>query len=82
MTRAAIPAFAGTGLTGSGSNSYGYTAENLLKTGPGGGATLDYDPLGRLYQTAKAGVVTRFGYDGIDLIAEQDAAGAVLRRLA
>jgi hypothetical protein len=51
-----------------------------------GGATLDYDPLGRLHQTASsanaatAGVTTRCGYDGVDLIAEYDGAGAVLRR--
>jgi hypothetical protein len=39
-----------------------------------------------LYQTASAanaataGTPTRFGYDGVDLIAEYDGAGAVLRR--
>src|SRR3546814_6437840 len=37
-------------LTNDGTNAFTYTAENLLKTGPGG-ATLAYDPLGRLYQT-------------------------------
>src|SRR3546814_9976591 len=36
-------------LTNDGTNAFTYTAENLLKTGPGG-ATLAYDPLGRLYQ--------------------------------
>lgn len=34
-------------LTGIGSNSYAYSSENMLKTGPGG-VSLDYDPLGRL----------------------------------
>ncbi len=32
---------------GIGSNRYGYSSENMLKTGPGG-VSLDYDPLGRL----------------------------------
>jgi RHS repeat-associated protein len=57
---------------------HSYSAENLLKTGPGG-ATLDYDPAMRLYQTNKT-AITRFGYDGSRLIAEYDGANAVLRR--
>src|SRR3546814_9598759 len=60
-------------------NAFTYTAENLLKTGPGG-ATLAYDPLGRLYQTVGGGTTTRFQYDGIDLIAEYNASNAVQRR--
>lgn len=66
-------------LTNDGTNAFTYTAENLLKTGPGS-ATLAYDPLGRLYQTVGGGVTTRFQYDGIDLIAEYDASNAVQRR--
>lgn len=58
-------------LTGDGVNSYTYTAENLLKSSSNG-ATLAYDPLGRLFETAKSGVAARFMYDGADLIAEYD----------
>ncbi|WP_227340109.1 RHS repeat-associated core domain-containing protein [Sphingopyxis sp. P8] len=66
-------------LVNDGTNGFTYTAENLLKTGPAG-ATLGYDPLGRLYQTVGGGVTTRFQYDGIDLIAEYNASNAVQRR--
>lgn len=66
-------------LTGDGTNSYAYTSENLLKTGPSG-ATLIYDPLGRLYQTVGGGVTTRLQYDGAALIAEYNASNAVQRR--
>ena len=48
-------------------------------SGPNG-ATLAYDPLGRLAQTVGAGVTTRFAYDGADLIAEYNASGTMLRR--
>ena len=65
-------------LTSDGANSFTYTAENLLKSGPG--TTLSYDPLGRLYETAKAGVTTRLQYDGANLLAEYDGSNAVLRR--
>src|SRR3546814_12686696 len=56
-------------LTNDGTNAFTYTAENLLKTSPGG-ATLAYDPLGRLYQQVGGGTTTRFQYDGIDLFDE------------
>ncbi|WP_310249210.1 RHS repeat-associated core domain-containing protein [Sphingopyxis sp. BE259] len=66
-------------LTSDGTNSFTYTAENLLKTGPGG-ATLAYDPLGRLYETVKSPTTTRFEYDGVDLIGEYNGGNAVQRR--
>lgn len=66
-------------LTSDGTNSFTYTAENLLKTAPGG-ATLAYDPLGRLYETAKSSVTTRFLYDGIDLVGEYNGSNVVQRR--
>ncbi|WP_413415557.1 RHS repeat domain-containing protein [Sphingomonas sp. Sphisp140] len=65
-------------LTSSGTNSYAYSAENLLKSGPG--VTLYYDGLGRLheYDTATS---TRFVYDGGNVAAEVDNPGGnVLRR--
>lgn len=66
-------------LTSSGGNAYSYSSENLLRTGPNS-ATLDYDPALRLYQTTGAGVTTRFGYDGTDLIAEYNGSNTLLRR--
>jgi RHS repeat-associated protein len=41
---------------------------------------LSYDPALRLYQTIGNGVTTRFGYDGMDLIAEYDGGNALQRR--
>lgn len=66
-------------LTSSGSNAYGYSSENLLKTGPSG-VTLDYDPALRLYQTVGGGVTTRFSYDGVSLIAEYNGSNVLQRR--
>ena len=69
-------------LTGSGSQSYTYTAENRMKSASGatGGATLYYDALGRLieYDTS---VSTRFAFDGDELASEvANPSGAILRR--
>lgn len=66
-------------LTSDGTNSFTYTAENLLTTGPSS-ATLGYDPLGRLYETVGGGATARFLYDGIDMIAEYNGSNAVTRR--
>jgi len=38
------------------------------------------DPAGRLYSTTSGGTVTRFQYDGDQLVAEYNSAGALLRR--
>ncbi|MDP5278048.1 RHS repeat-associated core domain-containing protein [Sphingomonas sp. DG1-23] len=43
-------------------------------------ASLTYDPLGRLFETSDGSVVTRFLYDGDELLAEKDGSGAWLRR--
>lgn len=64
-------------LTSSGSSSFAYSSENFLKTGPS--ATLDYDPVGRLYQTVGS-ITTRFQYDGADLIAEYNGSNGLQRR--
>jgi len=66
-------------LVSNGSDSYSYSAENRLLTGPGG-AQFTYDPSGRLYQSSKAGATTRLLYDGTDLIAEYNGANALVRR--
>jgi hypothetical protein len=66
-------------LTSSGTSTYGYTSENLLKTGPNS-VSLGYDAALRLYETLGGGVTTRFLYDGTDLIAEYDGANVLKRR--
>jgi RHS repeat-associated protein len=66
-------------LTSVGTDAYTYSAENRMLTGPGG-ATLQYDPLGRLYQISKGGSTTRFQYDGTDLVTEYSGANALQRR--
>ena len=69
-------------LNASGSDSYIYTAENLMSARTGR-ASFVYDPLGRLYQsdaTASGGAITRFAYDGVDMIAEYNSASALTRR--
>lgn len=44
-------------------------------------ASLRYDPLGRLYETSGGSAgITRFLYDGDELVAEFDAGGSLLRR--
>ena len=64
----------------SGANNYTYNADNLMITGPSGVA-LSYDPMGRLSQTAGGpSGTTRFGYDGVNLIAEFNASNTLLRR--
>jgi RHS repeat-associated protein len=60
--------------------TYTYSSENLLTGSTGGtAASLAYDPLLRLYQVTGASTV-RFAYDGLDIIAEYDAAGALQSR--
>jgi RHS repeat-associated protein len=65
-------------LTSSGTSTYAYNADNLMVSAPGG-VTLQYDPLGRLLKTVSGGTVTRYAYDGINLIAEYQAT-TLLRR--
>lgn len=66
-------------LSGTGSNSYMYSSENLLLTGPSS-ASLTYDPLTRLYQESNATSAMRFQYDGQAMIGEYDAYGTLQRR--
>lgn len=61
----------------SGSSAFGYNKLNQLISAPG--VTLGYDVLGRLLEY-NAGVTTRFGYAGTNLISEIDTSFAVLRR--
>jgi RHS repeat-associated protein len=68
-------------LTSDGTNTFGYSSENLLTSATVGGVatTLVYDPLLRLYQTA-SGTTARFAYDGLNRIAEYNGADALQRR--
>ncbi|RHW18546.1 RHS repeat-associated core domain-containing protein [Sphingomonas gilva] len=64
-------------ISGMGAASYGYSSENMLTSGPG--TTLTYDPLLRLYQMLGTAAV-RFQYDGLAMIGEYDASGALTKR--
>jgi RHS repeat-associated protein len=69
-------------LTGDGVWSYGYDADNRLRTATASNvtATLAWDAVGRLRQTTTSGTATRLLYAGNQLVAEYDGAGALLRR--
>lgn len=71
-------------LTGLGSDSYGYSSENLITSATVASAatTLSYDPALRLYQvyTPANSKTLRFQYDGADLIAEYNASNAMTAR--
>ncbi|RZJ19724.1 MAG: hypothetical protein EON91_00415 [Brevundimonas sp.] len=67
-------------LTSDGAGTYVYDVENRLISGPGG-ASLTWDPLGRLFRSSSTTVpATTYLYDGDKLTAEYDAAGVMLRR--
>jgi RHS repeat-associated protein len=65
---------------------YEYDSSNMLTTSLTSlaprvvDATLAYDPTGRLLSTSKAGVTTKFLYDGTRLIAEYNGSNTLLRR--
>lgn len=68
-------------LTSDGTTSYGYDAENhMTSTTRAGGATLLYDPLGRLWQVATTSSKTQFLYDGTDVAVEYDGNNGAVRR--
>ena len=59
---------------------YTYSSENLLTGSTGGtAASLAYDPAMRLYQLTGA-ATTRFGYDGLAMIAEYNGSNALTKR--
>ncbi|MDH4744197.1 RHS repeat-associated core domain-containing protein [Sphingomonas sp. CBMAI 2297] len=67
-------------LTSDGGIAFTYDAENRLVVSSTG-ASLTYDPLGRLYQTYSPSTgVTRFYHDGDQLTMELSGSGAILRR--
>ncbi|MDP9421335.1 MAG: RHS repeat-associated core domain-containing protein [Pseudomonadota bacterium] len=80
LTGAITPTYDNRGnLTSAGSTTYTYNSENML-TYASNGTMLAYDPALRLKEITVGATVTRFGYDGLDLIAEYDGSNAVLRR--
>ena len=65
--------------------TYGYDALDRLTNVdlPGGGsASYRYDALGRRFEKTVDGTVTRYLYDGADILLEQDATEAVTARYA
>lgn len=68
-------------LTNDSNRHFTYDIDNHLTglSGPAS-ATYVYDPIGRLVQTTVNSTVTRFLYDGVNLVAEYDGLGAIQRR--
>jgi RHS repeat-associated protein len=68
-------------LTNDSSRQFTYDIDNHLTSlsGPAS-ASYVYDPIGRLAQATVNGVVTRFLYDGSNLVAEYDGSGNIQRR--
>jgi RHS repeat-associated protein len=67
-------------LTSDGTTSYTYDVENRLVSASNG-ASLLYDPLGRLSETSGgAAGTTRFLHDGDRIIAEYNGSGTLIRR--
>jgi RHS repeat-associated protein len=69
-------------LNGDGVWTYGYDADNRLRTASKSGlaASLNYDALGRLRQTVFGATTSNLLYSGSELVAEYDAAGNLQRR--
>jgi len=69
-------------LTGEGTWTFAYDAENRLRTAnrAGTAASYLYDPLGRRQAKVVNGVTTSFLSDGAEEVAEYTGAGALLRR--
>ncbi|MBG6119003.1 MULTISPECIES: RHS repeat domain-containing protein [unclassified Sphingobium] len=68
-------------LTGDGSTTFVYDAENRLISAAGAkNATLSYDPIGRLSSVVSGSTTTRFLYDGDQLALEYNGAGLIQKR--
>ncbi|PVM90326.1 RHS repeat domain-containing protein [Caulobacter endophyticus] len=67
-------------LQSDGATTFGHNPENLL-VNTNSGAALSYDPAGRLYHAASPALgATQFLYDGLNLSAEYNTSGGMLRR--
>lgn len=68
-------------MTGDGSKTYAYDYSNRLTSVNSTDALLSYDPAGRLLGLGGTLVAdTAFVYDGVDVIAEYNTGGSVVRR--
>lgn len=65
-------------LTNDGTVGFGYDVLNRLTSG--NGASLAYNPQDHLWQVTKAGVTSRFLYDGANVIGEYDGSNNLQRR--
>ena len=72
------PTYVHGNLTGDGTKSYGYDADDRLISATGS-VTLSYDPVGRLHDVG-ASTHSRFLYDGTDVIAEYDDSNVLQHR--
>src|SRR5215468_10899488 len=73
-------------VNSSGRTTYAWDFENRLTSvtlpGSGGTVTFKYDPFGhRIYKSSSSGT-SIYVYDGVNLIEETNAAGAVVARYA
>jgi len=66
-------------ITSAGTDSYTYSSENLLLTGPSS-ASMTYDPLLRLYQESGVSTLAKLQYDGLDMVGEYDSSGTLQKR--
>lgn len=64
-------------MTYDGTKTYAYDFSNRMTSA--GSASFTYDPTSRLYQAAGSSTV-QFLYDGVDIIAEYNTSGTLLRR--
>ena len=64
-------------LTNDQTTIFAYDSENRLLSASANTSSYTYDPFGRRLSKTVGGVTTRFLYDGEQLLAETDAAGAV-----
>jgi RHS repeat-associated protein len=81
-----VPTYDANGnMTSDGPTTYGYDILNRLSsaawTATGAARiALSYDPKGRLFQTSSSSATTQYLYSGDALVAEYNAAGAMVRR--
>ena len=74
----AAPTYDGRGnLIASQGKNYSYSSENYMVAAPG--VTMNYDPLGRLYQSAGSATLRR-AYDGMTLATEYNGSNVMQRR--
>ena len=71
-------------LTSDGTLTFIYDSENKLKEAKDGAVTIgaySYDPVGRRAEKTASGATTEYAYAGVDVIAEYNGTGTLLRRI-